>query len=276
MMTDRYAVIGNPIKHSKSPEIHTHFAKQTQQNMEYTLLCCAENELVSTIDRFREDSGKGLNVTLPFKQQAFDYADELSGDAKAAGAVNTLWFREDGSCYGHNTDGIGLIRDLNAHGVALQNKKVLLLGAGGAARGALLPLLREQPAEIVVANRTAAKAEKLVEQLNIFLDSGSAPCSAKRYAALVRDNNNGGPNFDLIINATSASLQNVNLPISEKIISEDTICYDMAYQEDLTCFLQWAKDCGAKVLIDGKGMLLQQAAESFYLWRGVRPNINHY
>tara|TARA_B100000508_G_scaffold133345_1_gene123128 strand:- start:304 stop:954 length:651 start_codon:yes stop_codon:yes gene_type:complete len=214
-----------------------------------------------------------------------------------AGAVNTLWFREDGRCYGHNTDGLGLIRDLKAQNIDLTNKNILLLGAGGAARGALLPLLRQQPAELVVANRTVEKANSLINSYKnlsqpplirggAFIENPSTneeiptKCLPPDKGGLRRVKVSCSPLnaltpqvFDIIINATSASLQNVNLPLPDKIIGTETVCYDMAYQDELTCFLTWGKACGARRLLDGKGMLLQQAAESFYLWRGIRPII---
>lgn len=273
-MADLYAVIGNPISQSKSPAIHASFARQTHQDIEYELLPCKPGEFIEIVNNFRNRNGKGLNVTLPFKQKAFHYADELSEEARAAGAVNTLWFREDGTCCGHNTDGIGFINDLKKHDITLKNKTVLLLGAGGAARGVLLPLLRENPEEIVIVNRTMEKAERLIEQTSLFLDPGSSLCAAIGYAELVRDDNNRNTKpFDIIINATSASLQNINLPLPENIIAKHTACYDMVYQNGLTCFLQWAKKADAAILLDGKGMLLEQAAESFYLWRGIKPTI---
>ncbi len=256
---DRYGVFGNPIGHSKSPQIHRLFAEQTGQTLSYEPLLAPLDDFPGFARSFFE-SGSGANVTVPFKEQAFRLADQLSDRARRAGAVNTLKKLEDGSLLGDNTDGIGLVRDLldNA-GAQLQGKRVLLLGAGGAVRGVLEPLLAQRPAALVIANRTLAKAEQLAGE---FAELG--PVSASAFELLQ------GP-FDVIINGTSASLGGELPPLGDGLIEPGvTLCYDMMYAAGPTAFCQWAADREARTR-DGLGMLVEQAAAAFELWRGVRP-----
>jgi shikimate dehydrogenase len=260
-MTDKYAVIGNPISHSKSPEIHALFAEQTGQDISYERLLAPLDGFTQTVYDFMDAGGRGANVTVPFKLEAHALATELSVRAQAAGAVNTLRFDGD-IIYGDNTDGIGLVTDiLHNAGIALHGRRLLLLGAGGAARGVLLPLLDQQPSELVIANRTLDKAALLVQEF-------SAPHGALRassYDALA-----GG--FDVIINATSASLADDALPpLDGALFSPATLAYDMMYGREATAFMHFAASHGAMAR-DGLGMLIEQAAESFFVWRGVRPD----
>ena len=256
---DRYGVFGNPIGHSKSPQIHRLFAEQTGQDLSYEPLLAPLDDFPGFAKAFFE-TGLGANVTVPFKEQAYRLADRLSERAQRAGAVNTLKKLEDGSLLGDNTDGIGLVRDLldNA-GVALQGKRILLLGAGGAVRGVLEPLLAQRPAALFIANRTLAKAEQLAGE---FAELG--PVSASAFEQLQ------GP-FDVIINGTSASLGGELPPLGDDLIKPgDTLCYDMMYGAKPTPFCQWAAARKASSR-DGLGMLVEQAAAAFELWRGVRP-----
>lgn len=261
---DRYAVLGNPVNHSKSPQIHSAFAEQCQQAMAYSAMHVEAGNFVATVKAFFEQGGKGLNVTVPFKQEAWSLAEELSDDAKIAGAVNTLWINQQGRLQGHNTDGIGLLRDIKTnHGSSLAEKNILLLGAGGAARGIILPLLREGPAELCIANRTRTKAEELAA---LFAGFGNV-----RGCGLDDIDVSKNKKVDWIINATSASLQGELPLLPEAILNPGAACYDLMYAKEETIFCQWAKQAGAKKNMDGLGMLVEQAAESFYLWRGVRP-----
>ena len=256
---DRYGVFGNPIGHSKSPQIHRLFAEQTGQTLSYEPLLAPLDDFPGFARSFFE-SGSGANVTVPFKEQAFRLADQLSDRARRAGAVNTLKKLEDGSLLGDNTDGIGLVRDLldNA-GVTLERKRILLLGAGGAVRGVLEPLLAQRPAALVIANRTLAKAEQLAGEFAELV-----PVSASAFERLQ------GP-FDVIINGTSASLGGELPPLGDGLIQPGvTLCYDMMYAAGPTAFCQWAADREARTR-DGLGMLVEQAAAAFELWRGVRP-----
>lgn len=258
MTTDHYAVIGNPIAHSKSPDIHARFAAQTRQDLQYDRLLAPLDGFLATVQQFVRAGGKGLNVTVPFKLEAYAMATRLSERARAAGAVNTLKF-ENGEMLGDNTDGVGLVTDIvrNA-GVAVAGKSVLLLGAGGAARGVILPLLHEKPARLVVANRTHSKTVELVERF------APQPCLEVSDFGLLDDV------FDIVINATAASLASEVPPISPRVFAPRTLAYDMMYGAAPTPFMQFATQHGASAR-DGLGMLVEQAAESFYLWRGVRP-----
>lgn len=256
---DRYGVFGNPIGHSKSPQIHQMFAEQTGQVISYEPLLAPLDDFAGFARPFFE-AGLGANVTVPFKEEAFRLADQLSERAQRAGAVNTLIKLEDGTLLGDNTDGLGLVRDLldNAS-VALHSKRILLLGAGGAVRGVLEPLLAQSPSELVIANRTLAKAEQLAVE---FTALGAVRACAFEQLQ--------GP-FDLIINGTSASLGGELPPLSDELITADsTVCYDMMYAARATPFCQWATDRGAGSR-DGLGMLVEQAAAAFEIWRGVRP-----
>ncbi|QSX37320.1 shikimate dehydrogenase [Shewanella sedimentimangrovi] len=258
-MTDKYAVFGNPIAHSKSPQIHAAFAQQTGEEISYQAILAPKDGFKDCLAGFIAAGGQGANVTLPFKEQAFALCDDLSDDARLAGAVNTLVVGADGRLQGENTDGLGLVADLRRQQVDLQGARVLLLGAGGAARGALGPLLRAG-AHISISNRTHAKALELAA-----LFSGS-PIVAVDAMATTRA-------FDLVINSTSASLQGAVPALAPAAIGPATVCYDMMYGSGCTSFNSWAKQQGAAKVIDGLGMLVGQAAESFELWRGVRPEV---
>ncbi|WMJ00002.1 shikimate dehydrogenase [Pseudomonas chlororaphis subsp. aurantiaca] len=258
---DQYVVFGNPIGHSKSPLIHRLFAEQTAQRLVYTTLLAPLDDFAGCARGFFVD-GRGANVTVPFKEDAYRLADSLTARAQRAGAVNTLSKLADGSLLGDNTDGAGLVRDLKVNaGFSLKGKRILLLGAGGAVRGALEPLLAEQPASVIIANRTVEKAELLAE---LFGDLG--PVSASGFDWLREP-------VDLTINATSASLTGDVPPIAASLIEPGrTVCYDMMYGKEPTAFCRWASQYGAAISMDGLGMLAEQAAEAFFLWRGVRPD----
>ena len=263
-MTDRYAVIGNPIAHSKSPQIHAAFARQTGQDIEYTRLLAPPDGFHGTVESFRAAGNKGANVTVPFKLAAFDLADEVSQRAKDAQAANFLSF-DDGRIRADNTDGAGLTRDITGNlSFNMAGRRVLLMGAGGAARGALQPLLAQHPAFLTIANRTVEKALQLAEAFR-YHASASSVLSGLRYAELA------GQHFDLVINATSSSLQGELPPLPAGVFAEGSLAYDMMYGKGLTPFLAFARSQGALRLADGLGMLVEQAAESFFLWRGVRP-----
>lgn len=258
---DRYAVIGNPVAHSKSPWIHARFAEETAQNIEYGSVLAPLDAFRATVADFHAAGGRGANVTLPFKEEAFALADVVSPRARAAGAVNTLVFAGD-QVRGDNTDGCGLTRDLVINqGFAIAGKRVLLLGAGGAARGVLLPLLEEHPAKLIIANRTVAKAQTLVSGLPVAWRGKADACG---YAEL------GGQSFDLVVNATSAGLSDAPLPLPANLYAPGSLAYDMVYGRR-TAFMQAALSDGASRSTDGVGMLVEQAAEAFFLWRGVRP-----
>ena len=268
-MCDHYAVIGNPIEHSKSPLIHTHFAGETKQSMKYTALLSPLDGFEQTVRQFFEQHGKGLNVTVPFKQQAWDLSDELSDYAQQAGAVNTLIYQEDGRIVGTNTDGIGIVRDLMVNNnVTLQGKRLLILGAGGAVRGVLQPIMQQEPEQVFIANRTVAKAKQLVERFASFelTQSTTNILSGGGYEDIPLQP------FDIIINGTAASLNGMLPPVPIECCQGTQCCYDMMYSNEPTPFVQWGKDNHAKLAIDGLGMLIEQAAESFYLWRKTRPN----
>ena len=258
---DRYVVFGNPIAHSKSPLIHRLFAEQTGQQLDYSTVLAPLDDFSGFARAFFLE-GRGANVTVPFKEEAFRLANTLTARAQRAGAVNTLSKLGDDSLLGDNTDGAGLVRDLTVNAdFSLKGKRILLLGAGGAVRGALEPLLAERPASVSIANRTVDKAEQLAD---LFCDLG--PVSASGYDWLRES-------VDLIINATSASLSGDMPPIAASLIEPGkTVCYDMMYSKEPTVFCRWAVDNGAALHMDGLGMLVEQAAEAFYLWRGVRPN----
>lgn len=259
MSIDNYVVIGNPVAHSRSPAIHAQFAAQTGQQIRYERLLAPLDGFADTVRGFIAGGGRGANVTLPFKLEAHALATRLSERAQAAGAVNTLKFEGD-EIYGDNTDGIGLVADIERNaGVALRGKRILLLGAGGAARGALLPLLQAAPAELMIANRTVEKALDLAWQ---FQEHG--PVSASDFASLEGV-------YDIVINATSASINDAMPPIAAGLFARSSFAYDMMYGAAPTVFLQFAAGQGSAVR-DGLGMLVEQAAEAFFLWRGVRPD----
>ncbi len=254
---DKYAVIGNPIAHSKSPEIHRRFAEQCKQELSYGALLSTEQNFKQDVSEFFKD-GLGLNVTLPFKLQALEIADELSELAEKAGAVNTLAL-ENKKLVGYNTDGIGLIRDIqNNHKQTLKNKNVLLLGAGGAARGVILPLLQEGVSRLLIANRTEQKAKDLLTQF-----------SSPVMESLGLDAVPALKSIDMIINASSAGLSGISANLPENL--EKVFCHDMVYAAKDTPFISEAKQKGCKQYSDGLGMLVEQAAESFFIWRKVRP-----
>lgn len=259
---DRYAVFGNPIEHSKSPFIHSRFAEQTGQQLEYTAQRVDAHDFVNAVARFAEDNGKGLNITVPFKQDAWRLATKLSARAERAGAVNTLVLNGPDDYYGDNTDGIGLVRDLcNNHGVQLENRRILVIGAGGAVRGVIEPLLDSKPSLLMIANRTRHKALKLAQD---FSDLGNIRgCGLDEF---------GTDFYDIIINGTSASLSGELPPLPATLITADTFCYDMMYATEPTPFMRWAQQHGARQAVDGKGMLVEQAAESFRIWRGCEPD----
>lgn len=261
---DRYAVVGNPIAHSKSPQIHAAFARQTGEAIGYEALLAPLDGFAATVRAFRAAGGRGMNVTVPFKLEAFALADRLTPRAAAAGAVNTLAFEADG-VLGDNTDGAGLVRDLVHNlGCPLAGRRLLLLGAGGAARGALLPLLEAGPAALTIANRTAAKARALADAF------------APRAAGAALDgcglDDLDGRHFDIIINATAASLADQAPALPSALYTSAYLAYDMMYGRGDTLFLAAARAGGAMRCADGLGMLVEQAAESFFVWRGVRPD----
>ena len=259
-MTDHYAVMGNPIAHSKSPRIHTLFAEQTGEDLDYAAILVEPGAFPRAVADFQAAGGRGLNITVPFKEEAWSLAVRRSARAERAGAVNTLVLDVSGTQYGDNTDGAGLVRDLTVnHGCLLAHRRVLLVGAGGAARGVIEPLLAEQPALLVNANRTPGKA---VELARLFCDLGRIEgCGLTDLE---------GQAFDVIINATAASLAG-QVPSLPDAVCAGSWCYDMMYASKPTAFMEWASARGAEQCLDGLGMLVEQAAESFYLWRGVRP-----
>ncbi len=261
-MNDRYAVIGNPIDHSKSPLIHAAFARQTGQQMEYGRILGSLEDFAGDVQRFVAEGGRGLNVTVPFKEQAWRLLEDRSPRAESAGAVNTLIVLDGGALRGDNTDGVGLVRDLaDNQGFDFLGKRILLLGAGGAARGVLRPLLETGLTSLFIANRTASKALALVEAGRAFGDVGGGgldTLAARR--------------FDLIINATAAGLRNSVPPIPGQCLADGGWTYDMVYADEPTPFCRWGLAHGAGRAVDGLGMLVEQAAESFLLWRGVRPD----
>ncbi|PCK09479.1 MAG: shikimate dehydrogenase [Alteromonadaceae bacterium] len=258
-----YAVFGNPIAQSKSPDIHLMFAAQTDQNIHYSKILVEVDQFVTAADKFFGEGGQGLNITMPFKLDAYNYAHELSDRARTAGAVNTLAKQSDGVIIGDNTDGIGMVSDITQRlGWVVRDRRVLVLGAGGAVRGVLLPLIEQAPKSLLVANRTASKAEDLAQKL---ADYGEL--SACGYEQL------DGSQFDVIINGTSASLGGALPALPASCIHSKTCVYDMVYSKTSTPFLDWSGDQGATQLSDGLGMLVGQAAESFFIWRKVRPEV---
>lgn len=262
MSADRYGVMGYPISQSRSPMIHRLFAVQTGQDMQYELLQVSPEKLESAVRQFQRTGGKGLNITVPHKSEVTRLVDHLSERASTAGAVNTLTFKE-GEILGDNTDGFGLLRDLVVNlELALEGANILVLGAGGATRGIIGPLLEMQPASLRIANRTLGKAQALAEHF-----SRSGPVTACRFNVVPVTEN-----YDLIINATSAGLSGEAPPYPAAAVSEQTICYDLSYGLKPTPFSVWAREQGAARSLMGWGMLVEQAAESFRIWRGVRPD----
>jgi shikimate dehydrogenase len=257
----RYGVMGNPIGHSKSPMIHALFAEQTGQNLSYEAILVELGAFGGAVAAFRAAGGKGLNVTVPFKRDAWKLVDERSPCAELAGAVNTIVMREDGTLFGDNTDGVGLVRDIRDNlGITLAGKRVLLLGAGGAVRGVLGPILQEGPTTVVIANRTPARAQELADA---FEEHGTTEgCSFDEL---------DGSRFDIVINGTSASLKGEAPPLPDALLAPGALCYDMMYAAEPTAFMVWADDHNSGQIADGLGMLVEQAAESFLIWRGVKP-----
>ena len=272
-MADAYAVFGNPIAHSKSPAIHAAFAAQTGEVMDYRPRLVAAGEFASTARAFFSGGGLGLNITVPFKIDAYDFADQLSQRARQAAAVNTLMMRRDGGTidgdgiegigriYGDNTDGVGLLRDMTGNlGWVLEGAKVLVLGAGGAVRGVLGPLLAQEPGQLVIANRSTDKARQLAVA---FAQQGVVSACGFRELA--------GSEFDVVINGTSAGLSGEMPELPAHLLAPGAVCYDMVYAAEATVFMRWAMESGAMAVADGLGMLVEQAAESFTLWRQRRP-----
>lgn len=259
-MADRYVVIGNPIAHSKSPQIHALFAQQSGHTISYERMLVPLDAFDQAVNEFIAAGGRGANVTVPFKLDAFRFANQLSPRAQAAGAANTLRF-EAGEIFGDNTDGVGLVRDIRDNaGVSIRGQRVLLLGAGGAARGVIQPLLAEAPAELVIANRTPERAQALAVQF-----AAESPVAIQACSFTALDNR-----FDIVINATSASLTSELPAVPVKLFATASFVYDMMYAATPTPFMQLAAKQGAATR-DGLGMLVEQAAESFFIWRGVRP-----
>ena len=257
-----YAVMGNPVRHSKSPAIHREFARQCAIALEYSAIHVKLGGFESALHAFREGGGRGLNVTIPFKLEAYQLADRHSARAEQAGAVNTLRFEHDGLAYGDNTDGVGLLRDITTNlRPPLVGRRVLILGAGGAVRGILGALLEQQPKELVVANRTVAKAkdlEKLFRPYGDIRGCGFEDLKGKR--------------FDVVVNATAASLRGDVPAVSKDVLETDALAYDLMYGDTPTPFMMWAQGHGTTRTCDGLGMLVEQAAESFFVWHGVRPD----
>ena len=254
--------MGNPVIHSKSAQIHTAFARQTGQSIIYQAIHVELDSFPRALDEFQSMGGKGLNITVPFKEAAWQSAQVLTGRAERARAVNTLWFSRDGKRHGDTTDGIGLIRDITVnHAIRFSGKDVLVLVAGGAVRGILDPLFDQEPARVVIANRTVSRA---IELARLFVDRGELV--ACDYEALRRQR------FHLVINGTSASLQGSVPSLPDDLLLPDACCYDMMYGDTDTVFVSWARAHHAGMALDGIGMLVEQAAESFYIWRGVRPD----
>ncbi len=260
-MTDQYAVMGNPISHSKSPYIHTLFAQQNQQDLQYSAIEVALNGFSQAVKSFTAKEGRGLNITVPFKQQAWELVDSHSDRAIRAQAVNTIIINSDNSLTGDNTDGLGMLVDISKnHSINIQGLEVLVIGAGGAVRGILEPLIKANPKSITIVNRTITRAQELA--LNF---SDLTTINAINFEQL-------GGSYDLVINGTSASLAGELPPLPDQLLKPGACCYDMMYSDQHTVFVQWALTHGATTALDGLGMLVEQAAESFQLWRGIRPN----
>jgi shikimate dehydrogenase len=261
-LADRYAVIGNPVAHSKSPDLHAAFARQCRQDMQYGAILGPLDRFRDAVMTFRDNGGKGLNVTAPFKLEAFALADQLTERARLAQAVNTLKF-EAGWIVGDNTDGVGLVRDIRDRlGMTLEGRRILLLGAGGAACGVLHPILEQRPARLAIANNTLAKALALQQQVadRMQVEIGGFQDFA-------------GGRFDLVINATSAALNGEGVSLPAAVFADGALAYDMTYRAGNTPFMDAALHRGAARVVDGFGMLAGQAAESFLFWRGMLPDI---
>lgn len=269
MTINKYAVFGHPISHSKSPAIHQQFAQQFDMEISYEAIDVAEGEFKNTVHEFIKSGGKGINITVPYKLEAWEMADTRTERAELAGAVNTYKFETNGEgktkILGDNTDGIGLVTDVqNNLNFDIKNKRILVMGAGGAVRGVLAPLLDCQPETVVIANRTVSKALELVK---VFKKKTASKIIASGYEDLVDQK------FDLVINGTAASLQGDIPPVPETIFSSNALAYDMMYSKEPTPFMQWARQYGAAQQADGLGMLIEQAAEAFYVWSGKQPAV---
>ena len=261
-MTDLYGVIGHPIAHSKSPVIHRQFAEQTEQDLEYRAFDIPPEGLAAELKKLVDEGLKGLNVTVPHKSSIADLVDELSDRARQAGAVNTISIDDEGRLSGENTDGVGLVHDLQENlQIRLESQQILILGAGGATRGIVPVLLEAEPQKILIANRTQEKALMLADEFSPLGNLSS--CAFDEL---------GGQRFDLIINATSAGLDGEVPPFPGSIISPEVVCYDLSYAMTDTPFISWARQRGTERVHQGWGMLIEQAAESFFIWRGVRPD----
>ena len=259
-MLDQYAVVGFPVSHSKSPLIHRQFAEQTGESLEYHAILIEPGSFAAGVGAFLSKGGKGLNVTLPFKQEAFDLADVRQPRAAQAGAANTMWVDDHGRLVADNTDGVGLVRDLTVNlGIDLTGVRLLLLGAGGAARGVLGPLLAQGPSSVWVANRTLQRAVDLV---------AAFPAGSQLHAVALTELPE--QRFDVVINATSASLHGELPPLPLTVLRPGGVCYDLMYAPEPTAFVRWGQQAQAGVATDGLGMLVEQAAESFFIWRGIR------
>lgn len=260
---DRYAVFGQPIKHSQSPKIHRLFAIQTQQQLNYQAQEVSADNFANSADYFFSKGGKGLNCTVPLKELAYQFANKLTARATFAKAVNTLALQKDGAILGDNTDGCGLITDLTVnHHIALKEKRLLILGAGGASRGIIAPIMQYHPEQLVIANRTVEKSVALAAEFQ-SLGSNISGCGFNDLAQ---------QQFDLILNATSASLSNQLPPLAKNLLAKKGCCYDLAYAHEPTTFVRWGIENNALKSLDGLGMLVEQAAEAFYIWRKIRPD----
>lgn len=258
---DQYAVFGHPIAHSKSPQIHQLFAEQTGQTLSYIASDVTAGQFSEAVKSFFSSGGKGINCTVPLKELAWDLVARKTSRAELAKAVNTIALETDGSLLGDNTDGCGLVTDLTAnHHIVLAHRRILILGAGGASRGIIAPLLAEKPASLTIANRTEDKATQLAKEF-----ASLACIEGCGFAGLENKQ------FDIVINATSASLSNQLPPLPDKLLAESGVCYDLAYGTGATAFVTWGITQNAYKSLDGLGMLVEQAAEAFYLWRGIRP-----
>ena len=256
-----YAVFGNPVQHSKSPRIHSLFSKQTGISLNYQAIEIPLDKFAEAVHSFSTQGGKGLNITVPFKEEACSLCTDLTDRAASCGSVNTIWFGNSSVIYGDTTDGLGFLNDLTInHDLNLENKAILVLGAGGSVKSILEPLLKQSPRKLVIANRTLPKAEELVDKFSSvgLIES----CS---YDDLVNQS------FDLVINGTSLSLQGVLPPLPDSLLNEYACCYDLMYSDKKTVFMNWADQHGASLVLDGLGMLVEQAAESFFIWHGVKP-----
>lgn len=263
-MTDRYAIIGNPIAQAKSPALQMAFARQSGQDMEYGAILGELDGFAAAVRQFQREGGKGMNITMPFKLDAFALADELTERGRAAGAINMFTLRTDGSILGDNTDGFGITRDITHNlGRSFSGQRVLILGAGGAVRGTLLPFLAEKPAEIFIANRTASKAVELASEFNSH--AGNTRLAGGGFADITG-------RFDIVINGSASSMTGEVPPLPAGVWDGNSLAYDMAYKKEPTAFVLAARAAGVGQATDGLGMVVEQGAECFFLWRGIRPD----